>query len=213
MKGYEGSSWSFPKGKFDEAEKSSACVQKRSGANRSKELCKNPLPQVANRSRGANRSKELCNDPLTEVANRSQELCSSSLPEVANRLKELCSLKELCISPLPEVANRSKELCSSLRSTLQLPALNRFVFPPMSASFRLRNQPHMMQHIIYAPPSAGAFKPTSCSTTSMPLFPPALSSTHHAVHHPCPSFRLRFQQHIMQYIVLAPPSACAFKHT
>ena len=80
-------------------------------------------------------------------------------------------------------------------------------------SFRLPIQAHIMQYIIVAPPSAGAFKHTSCSTSSMPLFPPALSSTHHAVHHPCPSFRLRIQAHIMQYIVLAPPSACALNRT
>ena len=80
-------------------------------------------------------------------------------------------------------------------------------------SFRLPIQAHIMQYIIVAPPSAGAFKHTSCSTSSMPLFPPALSSTHHAVHHPCPSFRLRIQAHIMQHIVLAPASACALKHT
>ena len=83
----------------------------------------------------------------------------------------------------------------------------------MSASFRLRIQPHMMQHIIYAPPSACAFKHTSCSASSLPLFPPAHSSTHHAVHHRCPSFRRRFQAHIMQHIIYAPFSAGAFKHT
>ena len=79
--------------------------------------------------------------------------------------------------------------------------------------FRLRIQPHMMQHIILAPPSAGAFKHTSCSASSLPLFPPAHSSTHHAPHHLCPFFRRRLKAHIMQYIILAPPSACAFKHT
>ena len=79
--------------------------------------------------------------------------------------------------------------------------------------FRRRFQAHIMQYIILAPPSACAFKHTSCSTSSLSLLPPALSSTHHAVHRPCPSFRLRIKPHIMQHIILTPPSACAFKHT
>ena len=80
-------------------------------------------------------------------------------------------------------------------------------------SFRLRIQAHVMQYIVLAPPSACALKHTSCSTSSLPLLLPAHSSTRHAVHRPCPPFRLRIQAHVMQYIILPLPSACAFKHT
>ena len=63
-----------------------------------------------------------------------------------------------------------------------------------------------MQRIILAPLSACPFKHTSCSTSSLPLLPPALSSTHYAARHLCPFFRRRFQAHIMQY-------PCTCKHT